>query len=326
MHQGAGDPDSENPSSEHLNPKLQRWAIPLMSFVVLVTMLGAAWPVLFHDGSALAKNLEKRVWVDAVDDQAVAATMEAELYGEEPPVAEISTHDPRPRIEFVRKADKTSAILCILIAAALPFLIRWRRQAAWLCLLPALWLLLNASAVAMNGGKAYAELAIPAHATRWMLPVALALFVLMADRNKPTANWLLRIACASTFAIHGWEAFQLHPGFQDLIFIASGQLGLELSTEVCHVLLRGIGILDGLLALSVLLIHSPRTLYWMTFWGLITAFSRPLTMGWDAWPELAIRLANGAVPLLIIGIGLPALIRLNRDERSSNLEPVSQDP
>ena len=90
-----------------------------MSVVVLVTMLGAAWPVLFRDGSALAKNLEKRVWVEAVDDQAVAATMEAELYGEEPPAAEISTHDPGPRIEFVRKADRISAILCILIAATI---------------------------------------------------------------------------------------------------------------------------------------------------------------------------------------------------------------
>ena len=86
-------------------------------------MLGAAWPVLFRDGSALAKNLEKRVWVDAVDDQAFAATMEAELYGEDPPAAEISTHDPTPRIEFVRKADKTSAILCIFVVAALPLLI-----------------------------------------------------------------------------------------------------------------------------------------------------------------------------------------------------------
>ena len=50
-----------------------------MAVVVLLTMLGAAWPVLFRDGSALARNLEKRVWVDAVDDQAFAATMEAEL-------------------------------------------------------------------------------------------------------------------------------------------------------------------------------------------------------------------------------------------------------
>ena len=39
-----------------------------MAAVILLTMLGAAWPVLFGEGSALAKNLEKRLWVDAVDD------------------------------------------------------------------------------------------------------------------------------------------------------------------------------------------------------------------------------------------------------------------
>ena len=49
-------------------------------------------------------------------------------------------------------------------------------------------------------------------------------------------------------------------------------------------------------------------------------------MGWDAWHELAIRLANAAVPLLILLMGLPALIRLQkRNERSPSLEPVSQE-
>ena len=70
-----------------------------MSFVVLVTMLGAAWPVLFRDGSALAKNLEKRVWVDAVDDQAVQATMEAEQ------AVSMAMHGPcRPRAYETRPA------------------------------------------------------------------------------------------------------------------------------------------------------------------------------------------------------------------------------
>lgn len=312
--------------TKQLNPKFQRRAIPLMAVVVLLTMIGAAWPVWFGDGSAFAKNQEKLTWVDAVDDQGVAAAMEAELFGEAPPAVEVSTYDPRPRIDRVRKADKFAAILCTLVAAALPIFIFWRRQTAWLYLLPSLWLLLNAYAVAMNGGKAHAELAIPAHATRWMLPLVLALLVLMARRIQPTANWLLRIACASTFAIHGWEAFQLHPGFQDLIFIAGGRIGLEPSTEVCHALLRGIGIMDGLLALSVLLIHSPKTLCWMAFWGFITALSRPFTMGWDAWPELAIRLANGLVPLLILGIGLPALICRRRDESSPPAVGVTPAP
>ena len=94
---------------------------------------------------------------------------------------------------------------------------------------------------------------------------------------------------------------------------------------MCHALLHGIATMDGLLALSVLLIHSPRVLCWMALWSLITALSRPLTMGWEAWPEFAIRLANGAVPLLIIGIGLPALIRLNINESLPDSKSVSHD-
>ena len=163
--------------------------MPVMAVVVLLTMIGAAWPVLFWDGSALAKNLEKRLWVDAVDDRAVAATMEAELFGEEPATETISTYDPKPLINKVRMADKSSAILCILLAAALPFLIRWKRQTAWLYLLPSFWLLLNAYAVASNGGKAHAELAIPAHATRWMLPIALALLTVMTTTSNHQRSW-----------------------------------------------------------------------------------------------------------------------------------------
>ena len=196
--------------------------------------------------------------------------------------------------------------------------------------MPACWLLLNAYAVASNGGKAHAELAIPAHATRWMLPIALALLTVMATKSKPVVNWMLRIACACTFAIHGWEAFQLHPAFQDLIFVSSGLVGIEPSTALTHGLLRCIGIMDGLLALSVLLIHSPKTLYWMTFWGLITALSRPLSMGLDTWPELAIRLANAAAPWLIIALGIPALIQLKKpkikSDTKSNPKPSESSP
>lgn len=310
-----------------MNAKLQRLAIPIMAVAVFLTMLGAAWPVLFWDGSALAKNLEKRAWVDAVDDKAVAAAMEAELYCEESPQQEISTHDPKPWIKWVLLTDRISAIFCMVIAAALPFLARWKKHMAWLYLLPALWLLLNAWAVAKNGGSAHAELAIPAHATRWILPIALALLIALADTSKLLINWLLRIACACTFAVHGWEAFQLHPAFQDLIYVSAGLIGLDPSPTVCHTLLRCIGVMDGLLALSVILIHSPKVLYWMTFWGLITAMSRPLTISLEAWPELAIRLANGAAPWLIVALGIPALIQLKRQSESSPTSPiVSKDP
>ena len=221
-----------------------------MAAVVFITMVGASWSVLFYDGSALAKHLEKRVWLEAVEDRAIETAMEAELYGEKTTSEEFSPHDPKATIELVRMADMISAVFCILLTATLPLLIRRYRQMAWLYLLPAAWLLLNAHAVALNGGKAYAHLAIPAHATRWMLPIALALLIAMKGSIKPNphrvlhTNWMLRIACASTFAIHGWEAFQLHPGFQDLIYVTCGQIGPEPSADTIHILLRVIGLMQ----------------------------------------------------------------------------------
>ena len=37
----------------------------------------------------------------------------------------------------------------------------------------------------------------------------------------------------------------------------------------------------------------------MAFWGLVTALSRPLAMGLESWPETAVRIANGGLPLVL---------------------------
>jgi hypothetical protein len=48
----------------------------------------------------------------------------------------------------------------------------------------------------------------------------------------------------------------------------------------------------------------------MACWGMITAASRPIALGLDAWPEFAMRLPNSAAPLLVLFIGLPAAFSL----------------
>lgn len=292
--------------------------------VILLTMVGSAWPVFHYEGSALGKNLERRELVDSVADAEVVAAMEAQLYGETPPAKAAAPRDASASIEMLRRLDRILVVLCLALAASLPFLCRWRRGVAWLYLLPAAWLLFNAWAVAGNGGKAHAELSIPAHATRWMLPIVLALLIARPGSSRPLANWLLRAACALTFAVHGWEALRLHPGFQDLIYVTGARFGIEVAPVACHGLLHAIGLMDFLLALGVLLIHSPMALRWMAFWGVLTALSRPLSIGWDAWPELAIRLANGACPWLILIIGMPAMLRRRpRPEKIPAENPVS---
>ena len=297
------------------SPQLSQGLLAFIGAVVFISIIGNAWPIFFNEGSALMKNMEQRELVDSVDDASVETAMIEALYGEQTadPI-QLDTHDPTQTLEAIYLADKVTAIACLVLAALLPFLCRWRPGLAWLYLIPAIWLILNATAATLNGGKAHAELSVPAHATRFLLPIALALLLWRpeASRIRSTANWLLRIACALTFGTHGFEALRHHPHFQDMIYIFGMHVGIDFSTQVIHILLYCIGIMDILLALSVLLVHSPVLLRWMAFWGLMTAFMRPFTMSWLAWPELAIRLANGIAPWLILAIGLSALIPMGK--------------
>ena len=67
--------------------------------------------------------------------------------------------------------------------------------------------------------------------------------------------------------------------------------------------------MDLVLAISVVAVHSRPCCYgWPG--GLITAASRPIALGLDAWPEFAMRLPNSAAPLLVLFIGLPAAFSL----------------
>ena len=180
---------------------------------------------------------------------------------------------------------------------------------------------MNAQATAMNGGKAFAELAVPAHATRWGMLVALALLILRNPQRDSIANWVLRIGCALTFAIHGWEAILLNPSFQDLLYATAGHVGISLSESVCHGLLRTIGIMDLVLAISVVAVHHRPLLFWMGCWGLITAASRLVSMGLDAWPEFAMRLPNSVAPLLVLSLGLSATFSLSSSTTTTQPKP-----
>ncbi len=297
----------------------------LAAIVAVLTVLGAAWPVLFNEGSAVGKLLVRMHQIEAAGDVGFEAAMEAHLYGE---TAEVATTKPESdpasavaHVSRLRQLDRGVAVLCLVLAVGLPFGCRKWPKLSWLYLLPALWLLVNAQATAINGGKAFAELAVPAHATRWGLFVALALLILRNPQSDYTANWVLRIGCALTFAIHGWEAFHLNPPFQDLLYVTAGHVGISLSESVCHGLLRAIGVMDLVLAVSVVAVQLRPLLIWMACWGLITAASRPIAMGFDAWPEFAMRLPNSAAPLLVLFLGLPAAFSLYSSTTNTQREP-----
>ena len=298
------------------------------AIVGVITVFGAVWPVVFNGGSAAGQLLVRTHEIEAVGDAGFEAVMEADLYGEtrevSGPVIERDRASIAAHVSFLRDLDRGLAILCLLLTAGLPFLFGKWPKVAWLYLLPAAWLLVNAHAVAVNGGKAFAELAVPAHATRWGMFVVFALLLsgnLDTDRIE---KWVLRIVCALTFATHGWEAFQLNPPFQDLLYTTFGHVGIELSESVCNGLLRAIGVMDVLLAVGVTVTHFRPLLLWMGFWGLITAASRPLAMGFDAWPEFAMRLPNSAAPMMLVLIGTGMVFSLSPSKTPRKQEPATR--
>ena len=191
----------------------------------------------------------------------------------------------------VERAAAFALLTCI------PFLF-WRKS--WpVAKLIAAWLLLTALAETLIGTW-HPELTPGAQAARYLAP--LALVALSVERPQPRlAEWLLRAGAGATFIFHGVEALLAKPEFIDYLIAAGDKLlSVEVAESSARTTLIVIGVLDVLVGLAILLPKRLRPVaYWMAFWGFLTAFSRIVYMGWGNWPELLIRLANGAVPLTL---------------------------
>ena len=159
------------------------------------------------------------------------------------------------------------------------------------------WCLALALAEWKMGGAPFTELSVGGHAARIAAPLLLAVW----DRTK-SVSWVLRVAIASTFAIHGYESVMLHPRFVDLILAADRNVfELGLSQRVAEVLLRVIGLHD--IALAALVLYgrkNARLLGWMAFWGFVTAFSRVVQSGEGGLHHTFVRAANGGLPLVML--------------------------
>lgn len=183
------------------------------------------------------------------------------------------------------------------LLASIPFLF-WRK--AWpITKLIAGWLLVTAVASTLIGTW-HPWLTPGAHAVRYLAPLALAALSI-EDRNDRLAEWLLRIGAGATFIFHGFEALLTKAIFIDYLIAASDKLlSVDVSESSARTTLIAVGVLDVLVGLAILLPKRLRPVaYWMAFWGFFTAFSRIVYMGWGNWPELLIRVTNGAVPLTL---------------------------
>ncbi|MDG2012325.1 MAG: DoxX-like family protein, partial [Pirellulaceae bacterium] len=168
-----------------------------------------------------------------------------------------------------------------------------------------LWCLLLAVAEMLRGGL-FTEWAVAEQAVRFATPAALGLLLIsqareVSQRAIQGATWLLLLAVAATFLVHGFKAVLCYGPFVDLLLLSEQQWlqrGIEQNTA--ETLLVFFGWLDIGLAVAILLTRWRAVACYMAFWGFLTATSRVTAFGVDAWPEVLLRAANGGAPLALV--------------------------
>lgn len=191
------------------------------------------------------------------------------------------------------------ALAALTLAFALAgLLLRHRRRAGWLALPAFAFLLAESCLVAKMGGTGHAEWAPAAHALRYGTPLAL---VLVAAFGEARIDGLLRLCLALVFVTHGAEALLHFPRFIDLIIgSAENLLGWRVTETQAKSALTAIGIADLVAGGLVLVRPHPALLWWMAFWGLVTALSRMTCLGWEAYREVLLRATHVLVPVVLV--------------------------
>ena len=203
----------------------------------------------------------------------------------------------------------------LLTSGVLGSLVSWiplNRRRHWQCwvevpvlVFVSLWCLLLAVAEMLRGGL-FTEWAVAEQAVRFATPAALGWLLIsqareVSQRAIQGATWLLLLAVAATFLVHGFKAVLCYGPFVDLLLLSEQQWlqrGIEQNTA--ETLLVFFGWLDIGLAVAILLTRWRAVACYMAFWGFLTATSRVTAFGVDAWPEVLLRAANGGAPLALV--------------------------
>ena len=177
----------------------------------------------------------------------------------------------------------------LALGASLFVALRGESRAAYVV---AAWFATAAVLKTVAGTEPFSALALPAHATRYGLALAIA--------QPRFAIPILRVATSLTFIGHGIEALGQHPKFIAYIQHTGELVGVRISDGITASLLRLIGAIDLVLAAMVFL-RLPRRLAagYMTVWGCITALARTVYAGPAGIPDTLIRAANMCAPLAL---------------------------
>jgi hypothetical protein len=268
----------------------------------------------FYEGSSISNYLCKQQELSRVNDANVEAYSDKMLFGD--PIQEVpedinlsptsGSEAGFVRTEMIHSVDN-ALILILTISAWLMLIPRLNRirYLSFIYLLLGLYLVTLSFFTGMNGGAMFSDLAVPAHATRWLPCFAVWILLFFHTKTQPSiltaVKYLLIIAVSLTFATHGYEAFMEHPKFKDLLYGAFEVISIRPSETVAITLLKFIGIMDIFLAITVIFYHSrwKWLLLWMAAWGFLTACSRPIAFGDVGIDDAFLRIGNGAIPLIV---------------------------
>lgn len=192
-------------------------------------------------------------------------------------------------------------------------ILTWFRFGCWAALLIGLIVMAESFAGVFAGGFPFFEHTPWAWALRFGAPFGLAV-LLWKWTPQPrwtiqSGDWILRLSIAAVFIIHGLEAFWQHPQFIDFIIGSANIVSWEISELAAVRTLVVIAAVD--LAVAALVLVWPRTplLFWLAFWGLVTALSRPLAYGFASYPEVLIRAPHVLAPFAVMTLRVAALGR-----------------
>jgi len=160
------------------------------------------------------------------------------------------------------------------------------------------WEALIAGTATYRGGELMSQWAIAEHGLRIATPLAL-LMLLGGERWGSPVEWLLRLATAVTFAIHGVKAWIAAPVFVTMVIATCQNLSEfwpeQSSVETC---LKFICAADMVVAGLILCCRWPLVAMYAAAWGLITAVGR-VTSSDLGWPECLLRSVHVGAPLFL---------------------------
>lgn len=163
-----------------------------------------------------------------------------------------------------------------------------------------LWFLFLSCNGAYQGGEFASAYQPFAEAGRFGLAWVLAYLAYTASSLPRTevVTWMIRLALASVFAVHGFEAWFGHPEFVDfLLRVPQRYFGLSLSEDEALLILRLIACQDLGLALAALVWPVRGIFAYMAFCGLLTAVVRTFYSPAYGLPLTLVRMSHAGLPL-----------------------------